>query len=438
MEFREIQKIMWSGDIEKFKSVLNEDLDYYVNLEDSSKRTILNHAAGVGRIDFIKFLVESGADINHKDVNDYTPILSSLNNNDLNVFKYFFNLNADIDIRPNYRSPGLVGEASKVPKLHELLKKVIDKSNSIDHHDLSIILDEKAIKVYKYILDNKKVSSMHIIDSVDSFFYGENNKAIEFLEYLLDNNFIDINEKSSDGESLIEIVSRSSGNIKVIKYLLEKEVDIHSGNIGRNCLFAMATENDFQGIKLFLNKGIDINLVSSNKRNVLHVEASRYLDDYSPKETEIPKVFKFLVDKKVDISLVDRSNKLALHYLKEKKRDASIKYIYENTIKAILSKDISDEEKFNVLFSIQEIPTNKKEKDFLINAFCNFPQFSSKFHEQLYEDKLKLREMAIKTLIKVDKEENLEALQDRSETESNKNLLKALSKYLESKYLESK
>ena len=41
--------------------------------------------------------------------------------------------------------------------------------------------------------------------------------------------------------------------------------------------------------------------------------------------------------------------------------------------------------------------------------------------------------MAIKTLIKVDKEENLEALQDRSETESNKNLLKALSKYLESK-----
>lgn len=65
--------------------------------------------------------------------------------------------------------------------------------------------------------------------------------------------------------------------------------------------------------------------------------------------------------------------------------------------------------------------------------FLKFPKLLSKFEDQLYESKLKLREMAVKVLMNVNDEKSIEALKDRAQTESNKSLLKLLNKYLEDK-----
>jgi hypothetical protein len=111
----------------------------------------------------------------------------------------------------------------------------------------------------------------------------------------------------------------------------------------------------------------------------------------------------------------------------------SVKHIFEKTVNQISEKNIEDKIKFNVLFSIQEIASTQKEKSILINALTNFPKFAFKFHDKLYEDKLKSREFAIKALIKIDNNESLEALKTRAQTESNKALLKLLNKYLENK-----
>ena len=431
MDFKEITNLIWADKVEEFKSVISEDFEHYLNLKDYNGVTLLPHVINKGNFVLFKYLVENGADINYKDLNNVSLIHLASQKPSLDIFEYLLNLGADLELEAKYSSFGIIGELSAGVNNTKLLKKVIDKVKTVNSKDLARVLNRRNIEIAKYIIENKNISSEIIIDSMTDFLYGYNDDVIEFFDFLLDNKHININDTSTYNETFFKIVLNTTSHNIYIKYLVERGVDLAIN--GKTALFAMAGKNCLEGVKYIVEQGIDINSVSDYNQNALHYESSRYIPQNLPKETELSETFKYLLDNYCNISLIDNSNKLPIHNLFNNNRMFSVKYIFEKTVSQILEKNIEDEKKFNLLFSIQEIPGTKKEKDLLVNAFSKFPKLSSRFNNCLYEDKTKLREIAIKTLIKIDSNENLEALKSRAETESNKALLKVLNKYLEEK-----
>ena len=66
----------------------------------------LQYAARDGRLDIAKMLIEAGADVNQREANDITPLLSSITNNHPDVARYLIERGADIKAVDWYgRSP---------------------------------------------------------------------------------------------------------------------------------------------------------------------------------------------------------------------------------------------------------------------------------------------------------------------------------------------
>jgi len=437
MEFSEITMLIWNDKVEEFKALINENPEYYVKLEDGQKKTLLSHAAYSGQLEMVKFLIENGADKDHVDNYNYTTLYLSISGgNYLETTEYLFELGVDVNVLPKYSSNGFVGDlVSNKEASDSLIKKIIDKTNNFTGDILAAVLRRKRIELYKYIIETKSINSTTIVDSLVNLFYSC-DKPLAVLDYLFDGNYINANENNRYKQSLLRDIAAQTNDETGVKYLVEKGADLTLNNTGEICLHVMAGRNNLSGVKYLVSQGVNINAKTKENQNALHSECSRYMGYESKKESEIPELLKYLVENGVDLTLVDNyDKKLPIYSLYYNKRTVSVKYVYEKTINDILVKKgiEKDEDLFNALFSIQEVAGNKKEKEILVDAMVEFPQFSDKFVEQINDSKTKLRELAIKSLIKINDNKNLEVLKNRAEVETNKSLLKVLNEYLETK-----
>jgi ankyrin repeat protein len=432
MDFNDMTNLIWNKKNDEFYSLINKDLKKYTKLEDTNKRTLLSYAAMYGNLEVLDFLVKNKFDINHKDSSGYTPLFLAIQDKHLDSIEYLFDSGANVELIPDYTAYGILGSLSFNLNTDsaDLLKKMIDDDVKLVNADLNMILRGNNIDAYKYILKNRKLTSTEIINSLVDL-SGTTKEKIDFLEYLLDNNFIDINEKAYGSETLLSIILEKSNDYKIPKFLIDKGADLSFRDTGTNCLLKMSEKENLDIVKLFIENSVNINSLNQYKQNALHFEAKRY--SYG-KEPELPKTFEYLISQGIELTIKDAYGKTPIDYLIEKKRTLSIKHIFEKIVNEVISKigTQPDEDLFKVLLSIQEYPS-KKEKDLLIDTFAKFPKLLSKFEDQLYEDKLKLREIAIIVLINVDDDKSIEALKGRAQTESNKGLLKLLNKYLENK-----
>jgi len=177
---------------------------------------------------------------------------------------------------------------------------------------------------------------------------------------------------------------------------------------------------------------VNVKTINQFNQNALHCEAQW---SSGGKESKLSETFEYLVSQGLELTVKDTyDDKSPIEYLIDSNRVFSVKHVFKNIISEVVNKiDLeTDEFLFKVLLSIQEYP-NKKEKELLLDTFAKFPKLLSHFDDQLYESKLKLREMAIKVLININDDKSIELLKGRAETESNKGLLKLLNKYLDNK-----
>jgi ankyrin repeat protein len=87
-----------------------------------SEKSELSSKAGVGDIDAVKALVESGADINVQgDSYGYTPLLSACEHNYIAMARYLLSNGADPNIRAKDGSTALIRAAGNAPDAVELL-----------------------------------------------------------------------------------------------------------------------------------------------------------------------------------------------------------------------------------------------------------------------------------------------------------------------------
>ena len=151
----------------------------------------------------------------------------------------------------------------------------------------------------------------------------------DFLQAVRDENFqqanlelrngADINGKGNKGITALLEYS-SSGNLKIVKYLVERGADKNAmDDLGRNSLHFAAGKGYLSIVKYLVEQGADINAVDKFKKTSLHSAAL-----YGHLE-----IVKYLVEQGTDINAVDKHKKTPLHFAASYDYLDIVKYLVE-------------------------------------------------------------------------------------------------------------
>jgi ankyrin repeat protein len=101
---------------------------------------------------------------------------------------------------------------------------------------------------------------------VDAAAYG-NLKKVKFL---IEEDGVDINSRDDLGDTALH-QSAKGGNIRIIKYLVEKKADLNiKNNDGKSPLHYAVSEANFEAVKYLVENGADINTQNKFGNTPLH------------------------------------------------------------------------------------------------------------------------------------------------------------------------
>jgi len=95
--------------------------------------TALLGASDRGFLDIVQLLVEHGADVNHKDSRDWSPLIAALDQNHSAVAEYLINRGADVEVRLQSGRDALMVAAEHGAT--NLIHLLIEKGAKLNHSD---------------------------------------------------------------------------------------------------------------------------------------------------------------------------------------------------------------------------------------------------------------------------------------------------------------
>lgn len=221
------------------EKLINEGLK--INLIDKNKQSPLLIAAENADEDMIKLLIENGADVDVRNMQDETAMVIAVKNaRNLeldkinNVVKILLENGADADIQDFKEETVLHLAVANIGK-QEIVKMLLEENVNVNlKNEWDRTALHEAIK-----------------NSFDS--YHE-----EIIKLLLDNG-ADVKTKDYEGRTvLIDAVPRQ--DIEIIKLIISKGADINAkSNNGLTALNSSIDRGDYKIIELLLENGADIN-----------------------------------------------------------------------------------------------------------------------------------------------------------------------------------
>lgn len=276
----------------------NVSLNKYINL-------VLNIAIRKGNLSVIEYLVNSGeydSDINEEDIYKNYPILVALESENCNkykIFKYLLENGADCNLENNNgrnmlfiaidkNDFYLVYLLTKFRRINGLCMNITDIDGSIP---LSRAYNKDNLKIFNYLIRymdiNQKDSFGNnilykLIDesddellkkiicmSIDIDIYSKNNlnktildyiilkKNYKILEFLLDNDKLDLNRENLDGKILLISLAENDKYVygSLFEKLLMKGSNINKSDNNGNTALSFAVQNNNSTLfKLLITK----------------------------------------------------------------------------------------------------------------------------------------------------------------------------------------
>lgn len=184
------------GDIAGFKSSFEKSYNprtkkYSININkqidmgDGVKITFLTHAAGKGDLDFVKYLVDRGADVNLNTGaknGDLTPLINAARSDNISIMEFFFAKKAKVDGTDNKKT---------TPLMHAL--------ESGKYAAAKYLIEKKA---------NVKAVNMY---GVTTLMFAVTSGNIECIKLVL-NCKVDVNKKNKNGETALLLADQRNSN----------------------------------------------------------------------------------------------------------------------------------------------------------------------------------------------------------------------------------
>jgi len=320
-----IEKIFKNTSLDVLDEFDNVDLSIIKTFNKSEFSLILNVLIKLHNSSFIKYLMEhneinKNIDINEKDENgDYLIITSCITTkdyeNNINIFKYLIKCGADCQVKDiNGNSLLLVAiENKNYLVIQYLFKHNISLESSIDlKHSSSL---NKA-------LYNNDIDMVKTLISNGSEIKGNDDFTPIVLSYLLDHKEIfeylishfDVNELDKNGYSILHYAILKEDLI-MIKYLIENGADVNykknKNMYGQSAIDICLKLKSIDSFKNILESST-LSLNKLNEKGETLLITLYKIENYSLDEKL--NFMKFVLQKDVDINVVDKNGKSAIEY----------------------------------------------------------------------------------------------------------------------------
>lgn len=251
----------------------NKKMDINFQLKDGS--TALMYASCNGTIDIVKYLCENGANLNLVDYDfKNSALMFAIGHNHEEVARYLIDKGSDYKMKnSNGDTPlhfaSIKGNLNLVKLLHE---KGCDLNEFNKEHNNAIIfaVGNNCIDVVKYLIDNNV--NLNVIDgeniSLLHMCIGVNvnlpkiieNKKLKIMKMILEKDKSMINYYCPKDFYTPLLTATMFNRKEFIKMLLEYGANPNiNGPLNTSPLYYAVTNDDFEIIKLLVDKGADVN-----------------------------------------------------------------------------------------------------------------------------------------------------------------------------------
>jgi ankyrin repeat protein len=247
------------GDVEIVRLLLEKGA--YPNARDYRGRTPLHEAAKNGHVDIVRLLLEHGANPNaltFADWGEVTPLYYAAEKGYIEIVRLLVRRGANIGISPLY----VATAEGHVHVVKFLLQQVADPSTVVN--DLLITASGYGhTEVVKLLLEHGANPNAKDKDGETPLHEAAKNGRVDVVKLLL-NHGADPNARDYRGRTPLHYAAEY-GYSDIVRLLLEH---------GTLSLFDAVTKGDVEGVKLWLERGVDPN-VNVGGSTPLHVAAER-------------------------------------------------------------------------------------------------------------------------------------------------------------------
>ncbi|WP_461790350.1 ankyrin repeat domain-containing protein [Pedobacter sp.] len=317
-------------------------------------RIYLHWAAMRGNVEVVQYLLSKGADANTEDSGGNVPIVFAVNGGQKNLAVYDAFFKAGVDVKKKYKgganllllavandadlsltnyfvSKGLslndadaegstaFDYAAKSGNI-DLLKKLLEKGVKPTNNALIFASQggrgtAATIDVYKYLVEELKLKPAYINKSGNNVLHAIVRKPNqdEIIKYFLEKG-VDVNKINTDGAS--PLMNAAAGrNVQVIELLLPKVKNINTVNEkGESALsFAVSTGSP-EVVALLLGKGADVNLLDKDGHNLAYLAVANYRPNNLPNgKDELTEKLELLKNKGLNLTAPQKDGSTLYH-----------------------------------------------------------------------------------------------------------------------------
>lgn len=404
----ELFKFLKSHKYKEFIDILNNNkniLEDIINIRDEMNTYLISYAILYNQIDIIKILIENGAKIDILDSDErtilYIPIkykyddisdyLIDVNNNNLGI-----NI-LDIKDKNNNTAINYALETKNI----KIIKKILEAGgnlytlNSAGYNILHLSVFSRDYEICKEII--KYINNINIKCNTGetALHIAINLKEFEIAKLLIDND-INIDAQDFSHEFTAIHYAASTGQNKIIEYLIMKNANINIQDIyGNTALHYAIIEDNFDVINLLINNKKKESYINFNLWNIhgdlpLHLILEKYSSKYDMfleqfiSKTNITirnnegissfmyiigydlwKQYKdILVMKKLDIFSKNKNGKYIIEMIKREEKEEFLNLIVDSYYNRLISSKDSWQSEWENLCSRQDLNDTTLKKYF--------------------------------------------------------------------------
>lgn len=262
------------------------------NLEDESKCTLLHIAAYAGHGNIADYLIEQGADVDHRNLGALKPIHIAINQGQIQVVKLFLERGMSVD-DVDVNGVTLLHYATHIGHL-AIVELLIEKGANVDSVNLTLLTPVHlaamrgnedvvgALLAGGAIYNNEDGSGnkpenytenydiLNLFQSINDIFKAVELNDAPAAEQLI-NEGVPLDAKSAACSSLLHIAARK-GNNNICKLLLKNKANPNTiGKLNKTPLHYAAKYSHYEIVKSLLANGAIYNATSTNKETPMQL-----------------------------------------------------------------------------------------------------------------------------------------------------------------------
>lgn len=324
-------------------SASNDVIKYLIELPGNGikkithdSRIYLHWAAYKGNAEIVNYLIAKGSDINFEDSHAATPIAFASGAGIVNPATYDAFFKAGIDPKKKY-ADGTTLLLLSIPNDKDLTTTDYLVSKGLSLKDA----DKNGYTAFDYAARAGNIAQLktllekgvkHTDNALISAAQGMRRSAnpIEVYQYLVDDLKLKPTITASNGQTVLHILARKEKQSEIVKYFIDKGVDINKADKDGNTAFILASEGkDLELLQTLLPKVKNINAVNLKGESALTQAV----------KGSSAEIVSFLLSKGADINIKDNNGNNLAFYLVDSFRPAAPSQKDDFTDKLTVLKD---------------------------------------------------------------------------------------------------